>query len=207
MSTWTWTYVRIDKLNSIQVKSIVEHAKWLLSGTTYASYAKLSWNEAIKKWLDMHTEHYDYLVNDCGVPEEHMTEEYLINELKEKMELYHTKVKCYNKCLNGEMSFEDMLKKTNQLKKGSSGDFLIIKRNNHFYVHIVNEIFRSQFDSVEEFSTVESLINYLKQPEQTMICDYDDPNLENKPLTKELEQKIREYYTEIGDGNFIVDFG
>ena len=208
MSTWTWTYVRIDKLTAKQIKSTIEHAKDLLSGTTYANYSKMSWDEAIQKWLDFHKEHYDYFVNECDVPKEKMTDEYLTEDLKNKMELYHKKVKCYDMCINGKMSFEDMLKETNQLGKRRLGDFLLIERDGQWYVHIAYEIFRNRLDSLgKEFCTVDELIEYLKQPDQDLICDFSKEGYEYSTLTPELEQRIRDYYTEIGDYNFYVHFG
>ena len=204
MSTWTWTFVRIDKLTKEQTEWCVKHVKWITSGQSYAEYSKMPFKEALKGWIKMHTENRDYLINDCGIDPSKLTPKYLEKELKQKLKKFEFRQKCYDACLNGEMTLEEVLVKTNQLKD-KHDDFYIIKRQDHYYIQIHHEIFRNQLDSIEEFHTVEDLINELKR--STLITDFSDDNAERGPLTPELEKRIRDYYGAIGDNNFYVHFG
>ena len=56
MGAYTWTFVRIDKVNKEQVKSLVEHAIWSGQHTTYGEYSKLTeeeYNEVIQYALEL----------------------------------------------------------------------------------------------------------------------------------------------------------
>ena len=204
MSTWTWTFVRIDKLTKEQTEWCLKHVKWITSSQTYARYSKMKWEDALKDWIDMHNEDYDYFVNECGVDPKKMTPEYLEKELKQKLKKFEFRQKCYDACLEGKMTLEEVLVKTNQLNN-KYNDFYIIKRQGHYYVNINHEIFRNQLDSEKEFCTVEDLINELKT--SSLITDFTDDTAERGPLNSALENKIRNYYEAIGDNNFYVHFG
>lgn len=209
MGAYTWTYIRIDKLNKEQTEKCVKSVIWSNQHTTYGEYSKMSEDKYIKKWLDFHREEYDYFVNELNVPPEQMTEEFLIQDIKEKMKKWYHNQECYQKVLDGKMSFSDMIY---EIKKyGSLRDFLIIKRKNHYYVNI-DSVFRNYEYCEEEFSTVDSLIKHLEKPECNRICDFTDINEDNVqykygPLSDKLRKKIINYYSKIGDGNFIVRFG
>ena len=203
MSTWTWTFVRVDKLTKQQTEWCLNHVKWLTSGQTYAEYIKLPFKEALKKWIEMHKKNYDYFVNECDVNPEKLTDKALEKELKNKLKEFKERQELYDKCLAGELTLEEVLRKTHQLT--DRGDFYVIKRQGNYYVEIQHEIFRNQKDSEDEFHTVEDLIKELKT--SNLITDFSVKNSERGPLTPELEQKIRDYYGEIGDDNFYVHFG
>ena len=204
MGAYTWTHVRIDKRSKGQIEQCINHAKWLAKGTTYDEYTKISWDKALKDWIDLHNKEHDYLVNVCGLTEEKLTEEYLTKELKKKLTEHKLKLKCYDMCLSGEMTIEEMLKKTHQLKYG---DFIILKRKGHYYIDIRHEIFRNYEYSEIEYTTVDDLINHCRSCKDEQFIDYDKHNSDYEKWSQELEDKVRKYYTEIGDNNFIVTFG
>lgn len=206
MGAYTWTFVRIDKLTPEMAKTCVAHAKWLAEGSTYGDYEKMTWKSALNKWLKMHEEDYDYFVNECGVPPEKMTKEYLTKKLKEKMENHKLKMECYDKCLKGEMSVEEMLHKTKQLKQ-NLGDTYVIKRNNHYFIHIQNEIFRNYEYSADEFHTVEDLINHCREQKGKQFIDFNKDYDDYHEWNNEIEQHVRDFYEKIGDDNFYVHFG
>ncbi|MBR6907091.1 hypothetical protein IKN40_00925 [bacterium] len=204
MGAYTWTHVRIDKLSKEQIEQCINHAKWLIKGTTYNKYIKISWDKALKDWIDFHNKEHDYLVNECGLTEEKLTEEYLAKELKKKLAEYKLKLKCYDMCISGEMTIEEMLRKTHQLRYG---DFIILKRKGHYYIDIRHEIFRNYEYSEIEYTTVDDLINHCRSCKDEQFIDYDKHSSCYEKWSQELEDKVRKYYTEIGDNNFIVTFG
>jgi hypothetical protein len=209
MSAWTWTFIRIDKISNEEARKCVKHAKWLMQNTTYGRYIEKPFDEALEDWLGMHKKHYDYYVNECGVPKEQMTDNYLTKELKKKLKKHKQKLVAYEAFLNGDISFEKMLR-DNHLLKEDVDDFYFIKRKNHFFVNIKGEIFRNREYCEEEFCEVEKLIEHLKNPKLVNISDFseiDGDGFKYGPLTKELEEKIRKFYGEIGDFNFYVHFG
>ena len=133
MGAYTWTFIRIDKLNKEQVKSCIEKAIQKRMHTTYGEYSKLTEEEYIPKWLKMHKDNYDYFVNECGVSPDKMTDEYLTKEIKNRMKKWFYAQRCYQKVLDDKMKFDDMLRKTHQLSYLSSlNDFYIIKHKRKF---------------------------------------------------------------------------
>ena len=205
MGAYTWTFVRIDKLTKEQTKSCIKYAISSSQGTTYAKYSKMKEEDYIKDWLEFHHKEYDYFTKECEVPVEKMTDEYLTKQIKNKMKRWHYAQKCYQKCLDGSMTVEDMLKKTHQLR-GFGNDFYIIYHKGYYYVQLHHEIFRNYEYCEEQFDTVDSLIKHLENPD-LKIMDFDDAAYEYKSLTPKLRQKIIDYYSAIGDGNFVVHFG
>lgn len=213
MGAYTWTFVRIDKLNKEQVKSCIKHALWKSKNNTYGEYSKLTEEEYVKKWISFHKKEYDYLVHECGVDPKKMTEEYLTKDIKCRMKKWFYNQKCYQKVLDGNMKFDDMMRKTHQLsERNSINDFYVIKRNNQYFVNIESEIFRNYEYCEDEFTTVESLIKHLENPNCNNMCDFSALNENNVqpeygPLSEQLKNKIIKYYSAIGDGNFVVHFG
>ena len=82
MSTWTWTFIKPEYLSKDQIKSLLEDAIRHTGGVYYDNYRKHGWDYELQKWLEFHKEEYDYFVNECGVPPEEMTEEYLTEDLR-----------------------------------------------------------------------------------------------------------------------------
>ena len=204
MSTYTWTFIKIDALTKQQIERCINHAKDSANSGTYS----LPYDKALKTWLDLHHRNYDYFVETCGIPKNQMTDEYLTKKLKKRIKFNKLKLEYYDKVLNGEMDFKDMLRKTHQLNNVDN-DFFIIKKNKNYYIDTKYEVFRNTIVSSEEFYTVDSLINWLKQPENChlMVFNGNDKYEYMNELDPKTEQIIRDYYTTIGDGNFYVHFG
>lgn len=206
MGAYTWTFIRIDKLSDKQVKSCVEYALNVKSrGTTYGRYSTMKEEDYIKDWIDFHNQDYNYFVSECGVPIEKMTDEALTKEIKNKMKKWHYKQRCYQRVLNDEMSFEDMVKKTHQLRGWD--DLYIIKHKGQYYVHIEHEIFRNYEYCDDEFDTVESIIEHCRNCQGANFLDFSKEYDDYHEWNDEIEQHVREYYESIGDGNFVVHFG
>jgi len=215
MSTWTWTFIKPECLSKKQIQNLLEDAIKHTGGVYYSNYKKYGWDYELTDWLEMHREDYDYFVNECGVPKENMTDEFLTNELKERLDACENKINCYIKVLNEEMTFREMLENTketlkifNDKKPSNNHDFYIIERNGELFVNIKFEWWRNQRDSDgEEFNTVDSLIEEVKK---SYLLSYYDEDIKDwvkeDKLTPKLEQKLRDYYGAIGDGNFYVHF-
>lgn len=212
MSTWTWTFVKPEYLSKDQIKSLLEDAIRHTGGVYYDNYRKHGWDYELKDWLEQHKENYDYFVNECGVSPEEMTDEYLTQELKERIETCEKKVKYYNMVLEGNMTFREMLENTKEgdpkHNAGYNHDFYVIKRQGDIYVNLRGEWWRNQRDSEDEFCTVDSLIEEVKQ---SHILSYYDEDIKDwvkeSELSLKLENKIRKFYGNIGDNNFYVHFG
>jgi len=213
MSTWTWTFIKPEYLSKDQIKSLLEDAIKHTGGIYYDNYKKHGWDYELKDWLKQHKENYDYFVNECDVPPEEMTEEYLTKELRQRIAVCDKKVGYYNKVLEGNMTFREMLENTKEgnpkHNAGYNHDFYIIKRQGDIYVNIKYEWWRNQKDSDgEEFSTVESLIEEVKKSYYLSYYDEDIKDwVKEDKLTPKLEKKLREFYGNIGDNNFYVHFG
>ncbi len=213
MSTWTWTFVKPECLSKKQIQNLLKYAIDHTGGFYYKNYKEYGWDYELKDWLDQHKEEYDYFVNECGVPPEKMTEEYLTEELKKKIETCDKRIKYYQLVLDSKMTFREMLENTkeenNKHNAGHNHDFYIIKRNNDIYVNLKFEWWRNQRDSNgEEFNTVDSLIKEVKKSHLLSYYDEDIKDwVQEDKLTSKLEQKLRDYYGNIGDGNFYVHFG
>ena len=208
MSAWTWTFIRIDKLTPDMVKTCIRHAISNAESSSYHEYSKMTFEDALKEWIEFHEEERDYLINDCKVSPDKLTPEYLEKELKAKLELHNKKMTWYYKCQSGEATIEEALKNANQLKDSYGvGDVYTIKRQGHFYIHIEKEIFRNSEYCDEEFYTVDSLIEHCKKCNGKQFIDFRDKAYQYQYWNDELEKYIREYYEAIGDDNFYVHFG
>ena len=212
MSTWTWTFIKPEHLSKKQIESLLNVAIKYCGGVYYDNYKKYGWDYALKHWLDMHKKNYNYYVNECGVSEDQMTEEYITEDLKKRIEECEKKISYYQMVLDGKMSFREMLENTkkedNKSNAGYSHDFYIIKRQGEIYVNLRGEWWRNKRDSENEFYTVESLIKEVKK--SRYLSYYDDETdqwIEEDQLSQKLEKKLRDFYGAIGDGNFYVHFG
>lgn len=208
MGAYTWTFIRIDKVTKEQVKSLVEYALQSGQHITYGEYSRMKEEEYIPKWIAFHKKEYDYFVNECGVDPSKMTDEYLTKEIKNKMKKWYYSRRCYQKVLDGEMTFEDMLIKTHQLTERSfMSDFYIIKHKGHYFVNLKSEIFRNYEYCDGEFTTVESLINHCRNCKGKQFIDFLEEDYNYQEWNNDIEKHVREYYKAIGDGNFVVHFG
>jgi len=211
MSTWTWTFVKPEYLSKKQIKSLLEDAINHCGGVYYSNYKKYGWDYELKDWLDMHKEEYDYFINECGVPEEKMTEEYLTKDLKKRIEICDRQINYYQMVLDGKMTFKEMLENTKEgnhkHNAGYNHDFYIIKRNDDIYVNLKFEWWRNQRDSENEFYTVDDLIEEVKKSHYLSYYDEDIKEwVKESELTPKLEKKLRDFYGNIGDNNFYVHF-
>lgn len=208
MGAYTWTFVRIDKVTKEQTKSLVEYALHSGQHTTYGEYSKLTEEEYIPKWINMHKKNYDYFVNECGVSPEKLTDEYLTKEIKSKMKKWFYTRECYQKVLNGDMTFEEMIKKTHQLTdRNFLSDFYITKHKGHYFVNLKSEIFRNYEYCDEKFDTVDALIEHCRNHQGAHFLDFAKEYDDYREWNDEIEQHVRKYYEAIGDGNFVVHFG
>ena len=212
MSTWTWTFIKPEYLSKDQIKSLLEEAIKHTGGVYYDNYRKHGWDYELQDWLEFHKEEYDYFVNECGVPPEKMTEEYLTKDLKKRIEICDRNVEYYNKVLEGNMTFREMLENTKEEDHkhnvGYNHDFYIIKRQGDIYVNIKYEWWRNQRDSEDEFYTVDNLIEEVKKSHYLSYYDEDIKDwVKESELSPKLEAKIRKFYGNIGDNNFYVHFG
>lgn len=207
MSTWTWTFVKPECLTKKQKDNLLKLAIDNVGGIYYRNYKEKGWNYELKDWLKSHKEDYDYFVNVCEKPASHMTTEYLTKELREKIDICIEREKCYEQCLNNEITFREMLTKTKQNDENAIGDFMIINRQNDIYVNIPNEWWRNRFYSDKEFCTVDDLIHHLNDHANASLIDFEENEYDYHELTPKLENKLRKYYGEIGDNNFYVHFG
>jgi hypothetical protein len=181
-------------------------------GVYYDNYRKHGWDYELQDWLEFHKEEYDYFVNECDVPPEKMTEEYLTKDLRKRIEVCNRNVEYYNKVLEGNMTFREMLENTKEEDHkhnvGYNHDFYIIKRQGDIYVNLKGEWWRNQRDSEDEFCTVDSLIEEVKKSHYLSYYDKDIKDwVKESELTPKLEKKLREFYGNIGDNNFYVHFG
>ena len=208
MGAYTWTFIRIDKLNKEQVKSCIEMAIQKRMHTTYGEYSKLTEEEYVPKWLKMHKNNYDYFVNECGVSPDKMTDEYLTKEIKNRMKKWFYAQRCYQRVLDDKMKFDDMLRKTHQLSYLSSlNDFYIIKHKGNYYINLNYEIFRNYEYCDGQFDTVDALIEHCRNHQGDHFLDFSKEYDDYHEWNDEIEQHVRKYYEAIGDGNFVVHFG
>jgi hypothetical protein len=212
MSTWTWTFIKPEYLSKEQIESLLTDAIKHTGGIYYSNYKEYGWDYALKDWLKQHKENYDYFVNECGVPKEKMTEEYLTKELKNRIDVCERNIKYYNMVLEGKMTFREMLENTKEEdpkhNAGYNHDFYIIKRQGDIYVNLKGEWWRNQRYSEDEFCTVDSLIKEVKKSHYLSYYDEDIKDwVKESELTHKLEKKLREFYDNIGDNNFYVHFG
>lgn len=208
MGAYTWTFIRIDKLNKEQIKLCIENAIQKHMNTTYGKYSKLTEEEYIPKWLKMHKDNYDYFVNECGVSPDKMTDEYLTKEIKNRMKKWFYAQRCYQMVLDDKMKFVDMLRKTHQLSYLSSlNDFYIIKYKGNYFVNLKSEIFRNYEYCEEYFDTVDALIEHCRNNQGSHFLDFSKEHDGYHEWNDEIEQHVRKYYGAIGDGNFVVHFG
>ena len=196
----------MDKLTPQQIKWCIGHAIWSSNLGTYGTYSRMNEEQYVKDWIQMHKDDYDYYVNECDVDPSKMTDEYLTKDIKNKMKQWHYRQECYQKCLDGTMSIEDMLRKTHQLTN-TLDDFYVIRRKGYYYVQINHEIFRNYEYLDKEFSTVDSLIEHCRNYKGNHFIDFSKEYDDYHEWNDEIEKHVREYYEAIGDGNFVVHFG
>lgn len=199
MGAYTETCVRLDKLTKEQTERIVNH---LIDVLKYQN--KCYDGDAVERLFRRRQELRD-LYQKMGLTEEKLTKKYIEKEVKSKIKIIETKLHDLNEVLIGNMTLEGCLRKNHMLKRYSDAN--VKKFNDHYYIETYDEIFRNyEYDKLSiNLHTVEDLINHLKTRDS--IQDLTIPDDKFGPLTPELEIKIRKHYSEIGDNNFIVNFG
>ena len=86
MSTWTWTFIKPEYLSKKQIENLLKDAIDNCGGVYYRNYREHGWDYELKDWLDMHKKNYKYFVKTCGVPKKQMTDEYLTEDLKRRID-------------------------------------------------------------------------------------------------------------------------
>lgn len=207
MGAYTDTYIKISKVDRNTINRLIDGAIKGMLQTSYGEAIREGLENGLKNWLKLHKENYDYFVKECDVDPSYMTEEYLTQEYHKRVNSLKDKINDLTLVKEGKMDFLECLKKHNMIK--DYDDFSIRKYNDEYYINTNNEIFRNyEYDQLRiNLHTVEDLINHLKQPHLNSIKDLTVKDAEYGPLTVELEQKIRDYYSAIGDNNFLVNFG
>ena len=208
MSAYTNTYVKIDRIPKNLADDICKKVENHINNYGYfKDYIQNGRDYALKEWLDMHKEDYDYFVNECEVDPSEMTEEALTRKLDNLLEKDKENINVLNDCIEGKISFTECIDKIGAKENHISG-MVMHQKDNEWYVSIGYEIFRNrEYNDEVEISTVEDLILYLKQPDKNKILDFAEKDSDYGPLTEKLEERIREFYSKIGDNNFFVEFG
>lgn len=211
MSAWTNTWVKAKVLPKKIVYYICDDSIHNISCIWYMNKTR-SFESILKEWLRMHKEEYDYFVKDCGVPEEHMTKEYLTQDLKNHIEYGNKQLEGLTKVKQGEITLEDYIRDI-KLYKGIMTNPRCKYVKNTIWIKMPYEIFRYRYYSDMNFNnglrTIDDLLRYLKEGNQTSIHDFKEKTRSNQGtgLTSQLKQQIIDYYSQFGDNNFVVYFG
>lgn len=213
MSAYTNTYINTKCLTKEQIDYLLQNAVSSINSIWYYKAMKDNPEETLKSWIKFHESSRDYYINECGMKPESLTVEALttrLNKLCNENTLFLNEI---SKVENGEITFHQLLRSNPDLYD-TARLFGVIKRRRKIFVDPRREIFRLRIYGDGEYSTVDDLMNFIRNfKDEKRFIDYqpDNPNSEDagnyQTLTPELEVKIREYYEKIGDGNFIVWFG
>lgn len=209
MSAWTWTFVKAEHIPHDIVVKICEKS---IKDISDFDWMKNTEEKALKRWLNNHKKYYDYYVNECGIPPENMTKEYLTEEFYKYRHRGNLSLSIYEDAIDGKTSFDEALRTLVVEKKGT-GYPMCKLIDDKIWVKIPYEIFRYRFYSdmlVDNgLKTIDDLIGYLRAGIQERIYDFAE-NVESdngSGLTPQLEARLREFYSQFGDGNFSVHFG
>lgn len=213
MSAYTNTYINTKCLTKEQIDYLLKNAVLSINSIWYYKGMKDNPETTLKTWIDLHVNSRDYYINECGMMPENLTVEALttrLDKLCNESTLFLNEI---SKVENGEITFHQLLRSNPNLYD-TARLFGVIKRRRKIFVDPRQEIFRLRIYGDGEYSTVDDLMNFIRNfKDEKRFIDYrpDNPNskdaLNYQTLTPELEVKIREYYEKIGDGNFIVWFG
>ena len=211
MSAWTWTFVKSKCIPQDIVVKICDKALRDLSNLWYIS-ANTTLDEKLDRWYKMHDENYDYYVNECGVDPSEMTHDKLKKSLYRIIKKANDKVTDLKLVKNGSMELDAYLRKHKVYKDGGLGEPYCKLIKNDVWVN-VPEIFRlrvySDMNIENGIKTIDRLLEYLSEKPKELLYDFQEKNsYENGiGLTDALRNRITEYYTQFGDGNFSVHFG
>ena len=213
MSAWTWTMVKASVVPEDTVENLLERAECSIKNKWYfkGSQTEDGYNEVLKEWIEIQKEYEDdYYISELKMKKEECTDEFYKKKLDLWIERDKNNLADIEKIRNKEMTFVDFLKKHIESDGLSSVNSNIMCRilKGNIYVEVPS-IFRlreySDMSFYNGLSTVDSLIEYLKEPyRQEIITDYLTGTT---GLTESLEKRIREFYGKFGDGNFTVHFG
>lgn len=213
MSAYTNTYINTKCLTKEQIDYLLKNAVLSINSIWYYKGMKDNPETTLKTWIKLHEDSRDYFVNECGLKPEQLTKEALIEELNKRCNKATLFLENAKKVENGEITLYQMLMSNPNLYD-TDGLFGVIKRRCKIFVDPRQEIFRLRIYGDGEYSTVDDLMNFIRNfKDEKRFIDYRPDNPHSKDawnyqtLTPELEVKIREYYEKIGDGNFIVWFG
>lgn len=206
MSAWTWTFVKADKLPKDITDMIVDKT---IKRMEDIWYYKKGFNKAIKLWLEHHERNRDYYINQCGVPEEQLTKEYLAEELQSKINKISNYINDLKQVKENKLTLGECLKRNKAYGDLQEPMCSLIKDT--VWVNLPYEIFRlreyTDFFIEDGIKTIDELIKYLSEPHrQDSLIWWENENL--KPgMFPEFETRLREFYGQFGDNNFSVHFG
>lgn len=206
MSAWTWTYVKADKLPKDITDIIVDKT---IKRMEDIWYYKKGFNKAIKQWLEHHEKNRDFYINQCGVPEEQLTKEYLAEELQSKINKISNYINDLNRVKENKLALGECLKRNKAYGDLQEPMCSLIKDT--VWVNLPYEIFRlreyTDFFIEDGIKTIDELIRFLNEPHrQDSLIWWENENL--KPgMFPEFETRLREFYGQFGDNNFSVHFG
>lgn len=206
MSAWTWTYVKADKLPKDITDIIVDKT---IKRMEDIWYYKKGFNKAIKLWLEHHERNRDYYINQCGVPEEQLTKEYLAEELQSKVNEISNYISDLKQVKENKLTLGECLKRNKAYGDLQEPMCSLIKDT--VWVNLPYEIFRlreyTDFFIEDGIKTIDELIKFLSEPHrQDRLMWWENENL--KPgMFPEFETRLREFYGQFGDNNFSVHFG
>lgn len=213
MSAYTNTYINVKCLTKEQIDYLLQKAVSSINSIWYYKGMKDNPEATLKSWIKFHESSRDYYINECGIIPENLTVEALTTRLYKLCNENTLILNGISKVENGEITFHQLLRSNPNLYD-AAGPIIAIKRRRKIFVDPRQEIFRLRIYDDGEYSTVDGLMNFIRNfKDEKRFIDYqpDNPNSKDawnyQTLTPELEVKIREYYEKIGDGNFIVWFG
>ena len=211
MGAYTWTFIKAEKMPKDMINKICDESINHINNIWYIKEANENFNKTLEKWCKNHDRDYDYYVNECNVPKEHMTHEYLKQELINKF----TKSKNYINDLylvkDNKLTLDEVLRKYKVWEQGGLGNPYCYYIKNIVYVKAPSEIFRLRkycdFTVEDGIKTVNELIEYVKNSSINHELIWWENDNYNEGYSEEFENIVKKYYENLGDNNFLVNFG
>ena len=209
MSAWTWTYVKSEFIPRDIVIKLCEKLIKEEESIWYYKSSRENFKSTLKKWFGIYDRDYDYFVDELKIPKEQLTHEFLEQKLKNKIKILENYIRDLNLVKTGDITLDKCLRNNKVWELGLEPSCKLI--GDDLWVHLNQEIFRlreySDMTIETGLKTIKDLISYLSSPErQDYLIWWENGNLRSG-LFPEFENRLREYYSQFGDGNFSVHFG